>query len=137
MKKLQLSIVILSILWISHAIAGVFTVIPAFGSNYSDLKCCFQGASAFVETNIADSVFLYPNFDQNGVLHPHISSDVGIEDINLDTDIDTADSSDGFEMNDRAVSLTSSTLKKTPALIVRSIALKVFNFPPEVSRLRI
>jgi hypothetical protein len=137
MKKLQLSIVILSILWVSHAIAGVFTVMPAFGSNHSDLECCFQGAFASVERNIADQVFIYPNFDPNCAPHQHLSSDVGIEDINLDTDIDTADSTDGFEMNERAVSLTSSTLKKIPVFVVRSIALKISNFPPEVSRLRI
>ena len=137
MKKLQLSIVILSILWVSHAIAGVFTVIPAFGSNHSGLECCFESAFASVERNIADRVFLYPNFDPNCALHQHLFSDVGIEDINLDTDIDTADSTDGFEMNERAVSLTSSTLKKIPVFVVRSIALKISNFPPEVSRLRI
>ena len=137
MKKLQLSIVILSFLWISHAIAGVFTIIPAFGSNNSELECSLQGASVSVESNIADNVFLCPDFDSNCILHPHISSDVGIEGVNLYIDIDTADSSDGFEMNDRDVSLTSTLLKETPAIIVRSIALKIFNFPPEVSRLRI
>jgi hypothetical protein len=137
MKKLQLSIVILSFLWISHAIVGVFSVIPAYESNHSDSECCLQGAFVSVESNIADRVFLYPNFDPNCFLHPHISSDIGIEDMRFDVDIDTADSSDGFEMNDRVVSLTSPALKETPAIIVRSIALKIFNFPPEVSRLRI
>ena len=137
MKKLQLSIVILSFLWISHAMAGVFSVIPAYGSNNSDLECCLQGASVSVESNIADRVFLYPNFDPNCILHPYNSSDVGTEYINVDTDIDTADSAEGFEMNDRDVSLTSPAIKEIPVLIVRSIALKVFNFPPEVSRLRI
>lgn len=90
-----------------------------------------------LETNIADSVFLCTDFDSNCILHPHISSDVGIEGMNLYIDIDTADSSDGFEMNDRDVSLTSPALKETPTIIVRSIALKIFNFPPEVSQLRI
>jgi hypothetical protein len=137
MKKLQLSIFILSFLWISHAIAGVFTVIPEFGINYSDLKCSLQSAPVSVESNISDITCLYPDVDPNFPLHPHISSDVGTEDINLDTDIDTADSSDGFEMNDRDVSITSPALKEIPVLIVQSIALKVFNFPPEVSRLRI
>ena len=137
MKKLQLSIVILSFLWISHAIAGVFSVIPTYGSNISDLECCLQGPFVAVESNIADSIFLYPNFDSNYVLHPHISSDIGIEGMRLDVDIDTADPSDGFEMNDREVSFTSSALKETPAIIVRSIALNIFNFPPEASRLRI
>ena len=137
MKKLQLSIVILSYLWIFHAIAGVFSVIPAYGSNNSDLECCLQGVSVPVESNIEDSVFLYPNFDPNFALHPNIFSDVGTEDINLDTDIDTTDSGEGFEMSDRDVSLTSPALKEIPVLIVRSIALKIINFPPEISRLRI
>lgn len=134
MKKLQLSIFILSFLWISHSIAGVFTVIPAFGINYSDLKCSLQSVPASVVSNIADSTFLYTGLDSNFALSPHISSDVGTEDIYVDTDIDAADSAEGFEMNDREVSLA---LKEIPVLIVQSIALKVFNFPPEVSRLRI
>ena len=137
MKKLQLFIVILSFLWIPHAIAGVFSVIPAYGSNHSDLECCLQGVSVSVESDIADSVFLYPKFDPNFVLHPNIFCDVGPEDINLDTDIDTTDSGEGFEMNGRDVSLTSPALKEIPVLIVRSIALKIINFPPEISRLRI
>ena len=137
MKKLQLSIVIVSFLWISHAIAGVFFLIPAYGGNNSDLECCLQGLSVSMESNISERIFLYPNFDPNCVLHPHISSHIGIEGMRLDVDIDTADPSDGFEMNDREVSLTSPTFKESPAIIVRSIALKIINFPPEVARLRI
>jgi hypothetical protein len=137
MKKLQLSILILSFLWISHAVAGIFTVIPEFGINYSNLECSLQSAPASVVSNIADSTFLYTGLNPNFALRPHISTDAGTEDINVDTDIDTADSADGFEMNDRDVSLTSTALKEIPALIVQSMALKVFNFPPEVSRLRI
>ena len=137
MKKLQLSIVIISFLWIFYAIAGVFSVIPAYGSNNSDLECCLQGVSVPVESNNADSVFLYSNFDPNFALHPNIFSDVGTENINLDTDIDTTDSGEGFEMSDRDVSLTSPALKEISVLIVRSIALKIINFPPEISRLRI
>ena len=137
MKKLQLSILILSFLWISHAVAGVFTVIPEFVINYSDLKCSLQSAPATVVSNIADSTFLYTGLNPNFALSPHNSSDVGTEDINVDTDIDTPDSAEGFEMNDRDVSLTSTVIKEIPVLIVQSIALKVFNFPPEVSRLRI
>ena len=137
MKKLQLSIIIVSFLWIFHTIAGVFSVIPAYGSNNSDLECCFQGVSVSVESDIADSVFLYPKFDPNFVLHSNIICDVETEDINLDTDIDTTDSGEGFEMNDRDVSLTSPVIKEIPVLIVRSIALKIINFPPEISRLRI
>jgi hypothetical protein len=137
MKKLQLPILILSFLWISHSVAGVFTVIPEFGINHSDLECSLQSAPASVVSNIADSTFLYTGLNPNFALRPPISTDVGTEDINVDTDIDTADSADGFEMNDRDVSLTSTALKEIPVLIVQSIALKVFNFPPEVSRLRI
>jgi|GEM_PF-1014249 len=137
MKKLQLSILILSFLWISHAVAGVFTVIPEFGINYSNLECSLQSAPASVVSNIADSTFLYTGLNPNFALCPHISTDAGTEDINVDTDIDTADSAEGFEMNDRDVSITSQALKEIPVLMVRSIALKVFNFPPEVSRLRI
>jgi hypothetical protein len=136
MKKLQLSIIILSFLWIPHAIAGVFTAMPAFGSNYTNSKCWQQGASASVESSIADSVFLNQKFDPNYLLHTHISRDVGTEDARLDIDIDTTDS-DGFEMNDRDVSLTSPALIETAVSIVRSTALNVFNFPQEVSRLRI
>jgi hypothetical protein len=137
MKKLQLSIVILSFLCCSHAVAAVFTVVPAFAGSYSDLECSLQSAPAFEESSIADITFLYPNFDPDFDLHPHIFGDAGIEDVSLDTDIDTADSTDGSEMNDRGESLTSSALKEIPTFIVRSIALKVFNFPTEVSRLRI
>ena len=137
MKKLQLSIIIVSFLWIFHAIAGVFSLIPAYRSNNSDLECCLQGVSVSVKSDIADSVFLYPKFDPNFVLHPNIFCDVGPEDINLDTDIDATDSGEGFEMNDRDVSLTSPVIKEIPVLIVRSIALKIINFPPEISRLRI
>jgi len=137
MKKLQLSIFILSFLWVSHAVAGVFTVIPAFSSNYSDLECRLQSVSASVESSISDITCLYSDVDPNFSPHPYIFSDVGIEHINVDTDIDTADSAEGFEMNDRDVSITSPALKEIPVLIVHSIALKVFNFPPEVSRLRI
>ena len=137
MKKLQLSIFILSFLWISHAIAGVSTIIPEFGINYSDLKCSLQSVSVSVESNIPDITSLYSDVDPNFSFHPYIFSDVGIEDMNVYTDIDTADSAEGFEMNDRDVSITLPALKDIPVLIVQSIALKVFNFPPEVSRLRI
>ena len=135
MKKLQLSILILGFLWISHAVAGVFTVIPEFGINYSDLKCSLQSAPASVESNISDITCIYPDVDPNFPPYPCIFNDVGTEDINVDTDIDTADSDEGFEMNDRDVSITSPVLKEIPLLIVQSTALKVFNFPPEVSRL--
>jgi len=117
--------------------AGVFTVIPAFGSNYSDLECSLESASASVESNISDITSLYPDFDPKFAPHSYNSIDVGTEYINVDTDIDTADSAEGFEMNDRDVSSTSPAIKEIPVLIVRSIALKIFNFPPEVSRLRI
>jgi len=137
MKKLQLSILILSFLLIFHAIAGVFTVIPVSGNNSEELEYGLQSSTASVESNISDITSLYPDVDPNIALHLQISSDVGTEDINVDTDIDTADSAEGFEMNDREVSLTSPVLKEIPVLILRSIALKVFNFPPEVSRLRI
>jgi len=135
MKKLQLSIFILSFLWISHAIAGVFTVIPDLGINYSDLKCSLQSAHASVESDISDITCLYPDVDPNFPLHSYILSVVGTEGINKDIDIDTDDSAEGFEMNDRDVSITSPTLKEIPVLSAQSIALKVFNFPPEVSRL--
>jgi len=131
MKKLQLPILILSFLWISHSVAGVFTVIPEFGINHSDLECSLQSAPGSVESNIADITFLSPDVD----IQPSISSDVVTEDINLDTDIDTGDPPEEFEMNDPGVSLTSSAPKENPVLIVRSLALKIFHFPPEVSRL--
>jgi hypothetical protein len=137
MKKLQLLFVMLSFLWISHAIAGVFTMRPAFDINYSDLECSMQSSPAFLEGNIADITSLYPDFDPKFPPPSYNPIDVGTEDINLDTDIDTTDSAEGFEMNDRDVSLTSPAIKEIPVLIVRSIALKVFNFSPEVSRLRI
>jgi hypothetical protein len=131
MKRLHLSIVILSFFWVFHAFVAVATVIPVFDSNYVDLECRLQSLPASVESNIADITFLSPDVD----IHPYISSDVGTEDINLDTDIDTSDPPEESEMNDLGVSLTSSSPKETPVLIVRSLALKVFHFPPEVSRL--
>jgi hypothetical protein len=137
MKKLQLFIVMLSFLWISNGIAGVFTVRPAFGINYSELECSMQSSPESLEGNIADITSQYPDFDPKFAPPSYNSIDVGTEDINLDTDIDTTDSAEGFEMNDRDVSLTSPAIKEIPVLIVRSIALKVFNFSPEVSRLRI
>jgi len=137
MKKFQLCIFILSFFWISHGIVGVFTVIPEFGINYSDLKYSLQSEPASVEYNISDIPCLYPDDESNFSFHPYIFSDVGTEDINLDTDIDTTDSAEGFEMNDRDVSLTSPAPNEISVLIVRSIALKIFNFPLEVSRLRI
>lgn len=137
MKKLQFFIVILSFLWIPHAIAGVLTAMPASGSNYTNLKCCLQGASTSVECNMADRVFLYTKCDPYCILHPHISNDTELEDIRLDIDIDTADPAERFEMNGRVGSLTSSILIETAVSIVRSTALNVFNFPQEVSRLRI
>jgi hypothetical protein len=137
MKKLQLFIVILSFLWISHATAGVFTAMPAFGSNFTNFKCCLQGASASVEGNMVDRVFFYTNCDPYCILYPHISNNAGLEDIRLDIDIDTADPAEGFETNDCVGSLTSSVLIETAVSIVRSTALNVFNFPQEVSRLRI
>jgi hypothetical protein len=137
MKKLQLFIVILSFLWISHAMAGVLMVTPAIGNNVSELSCCLECELESLENNIADRVFVYPDFDSNFALHPFISSDIRIEDIRLDIDVDTAESAEGFEMNDHNTPLTSSVLIETSALMVRSIALNVFNFPQEVSRLRI
>jgi len=137
MKKLQLSIIILSFLWISHAFAGVLTTIPEFDINYSNLNCRLQSVSASVENNFSDITCLYSDVDPNFSLHPYIFSDLGIENINMYTDIDTADSAEGFEINDRDVSITSPALKEIPVFVVQSTALKVFNFPPEVSRLRI
>jgi len=137
MKKLQLFIVILSFLWIPHAIAGVFTAVPAFGSNDTNLKCCLQDASASVEFSMADRVFFFTNCDPYCILYPHISNDAGLEDIRLDIDIDTADPAERFETNDCAGFLTPSALLETAFSMVRSTALNVFNFPQEVSRLRI
>ena len=131
MKKLQLPIIILSFFWVLHAFVAVATVILLFDSNYADLECRMQNAPASVESNIADITFLSPDVD----IHPSISSDVVTEDINLDTDIDTGDPPEEFEMNDSGVSLTSSAPKENPVLIVRSLALKISHFPPEVSRL--
>jgi hypothetical protein len=137
MKKLQLFIVILSFLWIPHALSGVLTEMPAFGSNYMNLNYCLQGASTSVECHMADRVFFYTNCDPNCILYPHIYNDGELEDFRSDIDIDTADSTEGFEMNDRVESLTSSVLIETASSIVRSTALNIFNFPQEVSRLRI
>ena len=137
MKKLQLSIIILSFLWISYAFAGVLTTIPEFDINYSNLNNRLQSVSASVENNFSDITCLYSDVDPNFSLHPYLFSDVGIEDINVYTDIDTADSAEGFEINDRDVSITSPSLREIPVFIVQSTALKVFNFPSEVSRLRI
>ena len=131
MKKLQLPIIILSFFWVLHAFVAVATVIPVFDSNYADLECRLQSAPASVESNIADITFLSPDVD----IHPSISSDVVTEDISLDTDIDTGDPPEEFEMDDPGVPLTSSVPKENPALIVRSLALKIFHFPPEVFRL--
>ena len=131
MKKLQLPIIILSFFFFFFVFVAVATVIPVFDSNYVDLEYRLQSAPASVESNIADITFLSPDVD----IHPSISSDVVTEDINLDTDIDTGDPPEEFEMNDHGVSLTSSAPKENPVLIVRSLALKISHFPPKVSRL--
>ena len=136
MKKLQLSIVILSLLWVSSAVAAVFTGIPSNGINSAKLDS-LHNVRVPVKSNVADFTFLYPGFDPDFALHPYIFSDVGTEDINLDTDIDTTDSAEKFGMNDRGALLTTLSLEDPPILMVRSFALNVFNFPPEVSRLRI
>ena len=131
MKKIQLQIIILSFYWVLHAFIAVATVISVFDNNYVDLEYRLQSAPASVESNIADITFLSPDVD----IHLSISSDVVTEDINLDTDIDTGDPPEEFEMNDPGVSLTSSAPKENPVLIVRSLALKISHFPPKVSRL--
>lgn len=140
MKKLQLLIVILSVLWCSHVFAAVFTVMPASGSSYWGLEYSLQRAVPSAQSNTAGTTPLFLIFSSNVSHPPYAFNDVETKDINSDTDIDTADSDDpddGFELNDRSEPLTSSAPKEIPSLIINSIALKVLNFPLEVSRLRI
>ena len=138
MKKIQLFIVVLlGFLCYSSILAADFPLIPSIANDFSDLGCSIHGTPLPVESSIADAFFICSHFVPDFDLHPHISVDIGTEDISLDTLIDTTDSTDDFEMKGHDESLTSPILKKIPSTTIRSIGLNTFNFPLEVSRLRI
>jgi hypothetical protein len=132
MKKLQLFIIISSVLLASYTCAGNFLIIPDVDSFCVDFdysrQCAMTGANR--SHNSPDLTFLIAEcFD-----HPSFS--VGDETADIQSDIDI-DIPEGPEMNDLEVTLMSSAFEGFPVFTARCSAMEIFHFPPEAYRLRI
>ena len=137
MKKFQIVIVILGFLCYSPALAAVFSANSCFVSDFSNIEYSISGMPLPMMSSSTDAVLLASNFNPDFDPYPNILGAVDAEDINLDTVVDTSDSTDDFEMKDHDPPLMLSTIKTIPASIIRIVSLKTINFPAEVSRLRI
>jgi hypothetical protein len=128
MKKLQLFIIIYSILIASYACAADFLITADFNGLFTDFGSIYQSALKVTRHSGPDKIFLFSErFD-----HFYISVDVGTTD--FQSDIDIPEKSDVY---DHEVTLMSTVVEGSPALTERCPAKVLFLFPSEAYRLRI
>ncbi len=128
MKKLQLFIIIYSVLVASSVCAADFLVTADFNGFFMDFGSICQSALKVTRHSRLDKTFLFSErFD-----HFYIIIDVGTPDFK--SDIDIPEKSDIY---DHEVTLMSSVFKNAPVLTARSPAKMLFLFPSEAYRLRI
>jgi hypothetical protein len=128
MKKLQLFIIIYSILVASSACAADFLITADFNGFCMDFGSICQSALRVTRHNGSDKTFLFS--ERFG--HLYIIIDVGTPD--FQSDIDIPEKSDVY---DHEVTLMSSVVVGSPALTARCPAKALFLFPSEAYRLRI
>jgi hypothetical protein len=128
MKKLQLFIIIYSVLVASCACAADFLITADFNSFCSDFGGMCQSALKVTRYNGSDKAFLFS--ERFG--HLYISIEVGTPD--FQSDIDIPERSDIY---DHEVTLMSSVVECAPVLTARCPAKTLFLFPSEAYRLRI
>jgi hypothetical protein len=133
MKKLQLIIIISTVLLASYAFPADFVMgddvdsicMDSYRSRYGELSTARHGSP--------DGFLLISSF----LGRPTFSTDVGIADIqsdNAETDIDLPEES---KINDHGLTPMSSPLEDASVLTERRSAAALFRFPLEAYRLRI
>ncbi|MGA8180365.1 MAG: hypothetical protein WB792_09915 [Desulfobacterales bacterium] len=128
MKKLQLFIIIYSILVASYACAADFLITADFNGFCVDFGSMYQSALRVTRYNSPDKTFLFSErFGQF-----YISIEVGTPD--FQSDIDIPEKSDIY---DHEVTPMSSVVEGAPVLTARCPAKRLFLFPSEAYRLRI
>ena len=133
MKKLQLFILISSVLLASYAYPADFLITDDINSFYVDSDCNGQSELTAVKHGSLDKPLLILEFFR----YPYISSDVGIVDTRPDTiDIDM-DISEESKINVPVVIMMLSDFEGTPVLTVRRPGAGLFRFPLDAYRLRI
>ena len=133
MKKLQLFILISSVLLASYAYPADFLITDDV--NTFCVESDYNGRSELraIEHASLDKPFLILELFS----YPYISSDVGIVDSQPDTtDIDM-DISEESKINVPVVTMMLSDFEGTPVLTVRCPAAGLFRFPLDAYRLRI
>jgi|GEM_PF-4446461 hypothetical protein len=128
MKKLQLFIIIYSILVASYACAADFLITADFNGFCVDFGSMYQSALRVTRYNSPDKTFLFS--ERFG--HFYISIEVGTPD--FQSDIDIPEKSDIY---DHEVTPMSSVVEGAPVLTARCPAKTLFLFPSEAYRLRI
>ena len=130
MRKLQLFIIILSVLLASYACAADLLIKVDVNRGCVDFGRSFQGALWAARHNSPEKTFLFSELSG----YPYMSVKAGSADIKLDTAVDTPE--DG-KINNHGVTLSSRVVESAPILTVRCSRADAFHFPSEAFRLRI
>ncbi|MEJ2657955.1 MAG: hypothetical protein P8012_12300 [Desulfobacterales bacterium] len=130
MKKLQLFIIISSVLLSSYAFGSDSLITDDINNFCVDFNYSRQSTTRAAKHHSPDKTFRFSKFFS----YPYISTDIDITNVLSDTDIDIPDAS---EMSDHEVTLMSSALKESLISMVRCQAAALFCFPSEAYRLRI
>ncbi|MGA7144358.1 MAG: hypothetical protein WBY47_07605 [Desulfobacterales bacterium] len=128
MKKLQLFIIIYSVLVASYACAADFLITADVNGFFADFGCICQSALKVTRHSGSDKTFLFS--ERFGQLC--ISIDGGTPD--FQSDIDIPEKSDIY---DYGVTLMTSDFEGAPVLRARGSAKALLLFPSEAYRLRI
>jgi hypothetical protein len=128
MKKLQLFIIIYSVLVASYACAADFLITADINVFRMDFGSFCQSALKVTRHSGLDNTFLFS--ESFGQLY--IAIDVETPEFQLDADI-----TDAPELYDHGMTLISSALEGTPVLMAHSPTVELFHFPSEAYRLRI
>jgi hypothetical protein len=128
MKKLQLFIIIYSVLVASYACAADFLITADFNGFCVDFGCMYQSALRVTRYHSPDKTFLFS--ERFG--HLYISVEVGTTDFQSDFDIP-----EKSDIYDHEVTLMSSLIEGAPVITARCPAKTLFLFPSEAYRLRI
>jgi hypothetical protein len=133
MKKLQLFIIISSVLLASYAFPADFLITDDFNNFYADFDYSRQSELWAAKRSSPDKPFIILDFFGR----PYISSDVGIADIQSDTADTDIDIPEELKIDVHSMTPISSALEGTLLLTIRCPAAELFCFPSEAYRLRI
>ena len=132
MKKLQLIIIISTVLLASYAFTADFAIKDDLDSFCKDHSSRHGDMSIIKQGCLGKFLFTSAFFDR-----PTLSTDAGIVDIQSDnaaTDIDLPEES---KINDHGLTMMSSPFEDASVLAERCPAVALFCFPLEAYRLRI